>query len=164
MIFEDTVGGVDGTKALIHARKWDVYNLEKQELVKGGYSVEVSDKDRKRVIWEVIDDHVVEQGVDHKELCLRSFDFNLSHEEREGCIGYDVKELPHLLILMKLWPGYWEQQLDRMKKKVDENNGREGTQENGRFQNLRQISRNEFWNNIWCLLSAPTFGLGGSIL
>ena len=51
-----------------------------------------------------------------------------------------------------------------MNKKVDENNGREGTQENGRFQNLRQISRNEFWNNIWCLLSAPTFGIGWSIL
>ena len=60
-------------------------------MVKGGYSVEVSDKYGKKVIWEVINDHVVEEGVDHKELCLQSFDFNLFDEEREGCVGYDVK-------------------------------------------------------------------------
>ena len=29
MFFEDNSGGVDKKKALIHARKWDVYNLEK---------------------------------------------------------------------------------------------------------------------------------------
>ena len=37
-----------------------------------------------------------------------------------------------------------------------------GTQENGQFQKLRQLSRNELWKNIGCLMSAPTFGLGGS--
>ena len=26
MVFEDSNGGVDGTKALLHAKKWDVYN------------------------------------------------------------------------------------------------------------------------------------------
>ena len=29
MVFEDKNGGVDGTKTLLHANKWDVYNLEK---------------------------------------------------------------------------------------------------------------------------------------
>ena len=29
MIFEDNNGGVDGTKALLHANNWDVYNSEK---------------------------------------------------------------------------------------------------------------------------------------
>ena len=47
-----------------------------------------------------------------------------------------------------------------MNKKVDEENGGGETQENGRFWKLRRSSRNEFWNNIGCLLSAPTFGLG----
>ena len=28
-VFEDNNGGVDGKNALIHAKKWDVYNLEK---------------------------------------------------------------------------------------------------------------------------------------
>ena len=60
-------------------------------MVKGGYSVEVADKDGKKVIWEVVDDHVVGEGVEHEELDLRGFDFNLFDEEREGCVGDDVK-------------------------------------------------------------------------
>ena len=67
-------------------------------------------------------------------------------------------------MLMKLWPGNWEEYIDQMNKKVDEYNGRRGTQENGRFWKLRRLSRNEFWKNIGCLLSSPTFGLGGSRL
>ena len=54
-------------------------------------------------------------------------DFNSFDEEREVCVGDDVKELPYLLMIMKLWPGDWEEQLDRMNKKVDEDNGGEGT-------------------------------------
>ena len=33
---------------------------------------------------------------------------------------------------------------------------------NGRYQNFWQFSSNGFWKNIGCLVSAPTFGLGGS--
>ena len=84
-------GGVDGTKALLHAKKWYLYNLEKEVLVKGGYLVEVSDNDRKKLIWEVFDNHVVEEGFEHEELGLWGFNFNLSDEETEGCVGYDVK-------------------------------------------------------------------------
>ena len=51
-------------------------------MVKGGYSVEVADKETKKIIWEVIDDHVVEEGVGHKDLGIRGFDFNLLDEER----------------------------------------------------------------------------------
>ena len=40
-------------------------------MVKGGYSVEVYDKYRKRIIWEVVDYHVVEYGVEHEELGLQ---------------------------------------------------------------------------------------------
>ena len=68
------------------------------------------------------------------------------------------------LMLMKLWPVNWEDQIDQMNKKVDEKNGRGRTQDNGRFRKLQRFSRNEFWKNIGCLLSAPIFGLGGSIM
>ena len=85
-------------------------------MVKGGYSVEVYDKDGNKVIWEVVDNHVVEEGVEHEELCLRGFDFNLFYEERVGCVGDNVKELPYLLMIMKLWPGDWEDQLNQMKE------------------------------------------------
>ena len=48
-----------------------------------------------------------------------------------------------------------------MNKKVDEENGRGGTQDNGRFRKLQWFSRNQLWKNIGCILSAPNFGLGG---
>ena len=100
MIFEDNNGGMDGTKALLHAKKWDVYNSEKQALVKGGCLFEVSDKDWKRLIYEVGNDHQVEEGVEHEKLGLRGFGFNFLDEDGEGCVGDGVKELPYFLMLM----------------------------------------------------------------
>ena len=67
-------------------------------------------------------------------------------------------------MLINLCPGDWEGKIHQMKNKVDEDNGRGGTQENGIFWKLRRFSRNEFCKNIECLLSAHTFGLGGLIL
>ena len=37
MVSEGNNGGVDGMKALIHSKKWDLYNSEKEVLVKGGH-------------------------------------------------------------------------------------------------------------------------------
>ena len=39
------------------------------------------------------------------------------------CVGGDLKELPYLLMLMKLCRGDYEEQLHQTKKKVDEENG-----------------------------------------
>ena len=100
--FEDNNGGFDEKKSLLHAKKWYIYNSEKQELVKGGYSVEVSDKDGKEVIWEVVDDHLFQDGVEHEALGLRGFDFNLFNEDWEGFIGEYMKQLPYLLMLINL--------------------------------------------------------------
>ena len=87
---------------------------------------------------------MVEEGVEHEELSLRGFDFNLFNEERKGCVGDDVKELPYLLMIMQLWPGYWEEQLDRTNKKADEDNGKGKTQENRQFWKLRRFSSKKF--------------------
>ena len=35
---------------------------------------------------------------------------------------------------------------------------------NVQYRKVRRFSSCEFWNNIGCLVSAPTFGLGGSRL
>ena len=72
-----------------------------------------------------------------------------------------MKKFPYLLMLVKLCPGDCDEQLDRTNKKMDEDNGRGGTQENGLFQKLQRFSGNNFWNNIGCLMSVPTFGLWG---
>ena len=87
MVFEDNNGGVDSIKALLHYKKWDVYNSEKEELVKGGYLVEIYDKDGKKVIWEVVDDHVVEEGVEHEELGLRGFILIYSMKRGRDVLG-----------------------------------------------------------------------------
>ena len=83
MVFEENNVGVDGKKALIHENMWDFYNLEKKELFKGGYLVEVDDKDDNKVIWYVLDDHVFKEGVEHEDLGMRGFNFNLFDEDRE---------------------------------------------------------------------------------
>ena len=108
---------------------------------------EVTDKDRRKVFWELINDYVVGEGAEHEELGIRGFDFNLSDEDR--------KQFP---------TGDWWDQIDQMNKKVDEDNGRGGNQENGIFQKLWRLSTNKFWKKIGCLISAPIFGIGGSIL
>ena len=44
----DNEGGVDDKKALLHAKMWDLYVNEKEQLVKGKYSVEVFGHNKKR--------------------------------------------------------------------------------------------------------------------
>ena len=61
MVFEDNDGGVVDQKAILHAKMWYLYTNEKKALIKGGYYVEVSGSDRKKVLWGVIDYHVLEE-------------------------------------------------------------------------------------------------------
>ena len=60
MVLEDNDGGVDDTKSLLHDKRWDSYVNEKVNLVKGGYLVEFDVHDRKKFLWGVVNNHVVE--------------------------------------------------------------------------------------------------------
>ena len=40
MVFEENDGGVDNTKALLHAKRWYIYVNDMENLVKGRYLVE----------------------------------------------------------------------------------------------------------------------------
>ena len=71
MGFEENDVGVDYEKETIHAERWYVYMNNKTELIKGGYSAEVSGFDWKKVIWEVVEDHVVEEEKKNDEIGLR---------------------------------------------------------------------------------------------
>ena len=51
-----------------------------------------------------------------------------------------------------------------MNQKVNEENGKVLNKGNVRYRKVCRFSSNEFWRNISCLVSAPTFGLGGSRL
>ena len=67
-------------------------------------------------------------------------------------------------MLIKLWPRDWIYQLKKMNQKVDEENGKQLVRVNVWYRKFRRFSISEFWKNIGCLVSAPTFGLGGSRL
>ena len=47
---------------------------------------------------------------------------------------------------------------------MDEENGNQRVKGNVRYRKVRRFSSCEFWKNIGCLVSVPTFGLGGSRL
>ena len=68
--FNDNNGGVDDDKSIINAKRWNVDMKDKQSLIKVGYSVEVSNIDEKKVLWEVIEDHVVGEGKENDEIVL----------------------------------------------------------------------------------------------
>ena len=59
MVFGDNDGGLDDAKALIYAKRWDVYVNENEKLVNGGYLVEVFGRDGKKVLWGVMNNIVV---------------------------------------------------------------------------------------------------------
>ena len=71
-------------KALLHAERWGVYMREKLSLVKGGYSMEVSCSDGKKVVWEVIENPIFKEPKENSEIGLRGFDFNLFDEYEGG--------------------------------------------------------------------------------
>ena len=53
---------------------------------------------KKKVLWEVVDNHVVEEPTDHEEIGLRGFDFNFFDKDDEGVVKERSSEFPYLLI------------------------------------------------------------------
>ena len=47
---------------------------------------------------------------------------------------------------------------------MDGNNGKAVGMVNGRALKIQRFSSNEFWKNIGCLVSDPTFGIGGYMM
>ena len=81
MVSKDNDVGVYDKKALLHAKRWDVYVNKKEHLIKGGYLVKKFGSDGEKVIWEVVDNHVVEEETYHDEIGLQGFDYNLFEED-----------------------------------------------------------------------------------
>ena len=72
----------------------------------------------------MVDDHIVEETTGHDEIGLWGFYLKLFNED-EKVIGREgFSEFPYLLILVKIFPGYWKTQLNRTNQKVDEDNGK----------------------------------------
>ena len=142
MLFEDNDGGVDNAKSFPHANRWDLYGNENEKLVKVGYLVEVVVHDKKKVLWEVVDDNVVEEPTGHEEIGLLGFDFNFFGKDEEGVFREGSSEFPYLIILIKLWPINWKTQLKRMNHNMDEENGELLGKGNVRYRKFRRFSSN----------------------
>ena len=76
-----------------------LYVNEKEQLVKGKYSLEVVGHDKKKVLWEVVDDHVVEEPSNHKDIVLKGLDFNILDGDGEGFVREGCSE-PYLKMLI----------------------------------------------------------------
>ena len=64
-------------------------------------------------------------------------------------------------MLIKLWTRNWKTQLKRTNHKVDKDNGKASGKGNLRYRKICRFYINEFWKNIGCLVSDPTFVIGG---
>ena len=61
----------------------------KGALITGDYFVEVSGSDGEKVIWEVVDNHVVEEGNNHYEIGLQGVDLIFLENIRRGLLEKD---------------------------------------------------------------------------
>ena len=52
------------------------------------------------------------------------FDFNFFDEDEEGVVIEGFSKYPYLLMLTKLWHGYWNNKMERMNKNMYEDNGK----------------------------------------
>ena len=96
MLFEDNDGGVDDKKTLLHANRWDVYMNENEKLIKGGYSVKVFRNDGKKVLWRVVDYHVIEEATDNDNIGLQGFNVNCFGEKEKGVGREGSNNFPYL--------------------------------------------------------------------
>ena len=46
--------------------------------------MKVVGNDWKKVLWEVVDDHVIEEPTDHDKIVLWGFDFNFFDKDEKG--------------------------------------------------------------------------------
>ena len=90
---------MDNAKELLHAKIWYLYVNEKENIVKGGYLVEFVGHDGKKVLWEVVNNHVVEEPTEHEDIGLWGFDFNYFDEDEEGVVRERSSEFPYVLML-----------------------------------------------------------------
>ena len=142
MVFEENDGGVDDRKALLHDKRWYVYMNQKENIIKGGYLVEVLGHDENKVIWEVVENYVVEEATDHDEIGLQGFNFNFSDKEEKGGGREWSRKSTYLIIPIKIWPGYCKTQFKKMNQMVNAYNGKAIVIWSGRYRKVCRFPRN----------------------
>ena len=88
-VLEDNDGGADDHKAILHAKRWHV-KMNKKSALKGGYYVEVSGYEEKKVLWEVVYDNAVEEGKENDEIGLQGLILIFLTKTRMGWLEKDL--------------------------------------------------------------------------
>ena len=137
-------------KKKIHALIWNVYVKEKEELITRAFLVSVPHTKLGTIVWTCVKDHVIDEKEDYKYIGLRGFDYSLFYGKegggkREGLYGY-----PYLKHLIKLWPGDWEKQMEKMNEAVCMKNC--VTLNGGGKRQVKKFTRQECWESTYFML------------
>ena len=117
--FEENYGGVDDQKVIIHDKRWDVQMKNKEALIKGGCSVEVSVSNGKKFLWIVVDYCGLDEVRDSDEIGLQGFCFNFFDTDEDMVVIEGLRDYHYLLMLMNLWPGYCTNKWEIINMKAD---------------------------------------------
>ena len=144
-----------------HARKWTTCELKQAASI--GEEVAVGAGARK-IRWKVrfdiqADDVAPAPSEEFDDVGVRDFDFSTPSETTKKTATPKNKNKKHrkpkkarinfLRLLMHLWPGKWEEQLERMNIRVESNNDHEVQKKRNSGKRRKKvhemITKNEFW-------------------
>ena len=77
----------------------------KENIIECEYMVEVVGSEGKKVLWEVVDNHVIEDPKNNDDMGLRVFDFNFIDGDEGVVVRGGFIEYHYLLMLTKIRPG-----------------------------------------------------------
>ena len=112
-----------------------------------------------KIVWTCVKEHIIEDKEDYKEIRLHGFDYSLFEEKKGGGKREGLDGLPYLKHLIKLWPGNWEKQMEKMNEAVCMKN-RVTLNRRGK-RRVKIFTSQEFWKCIGCILLAVTYGKKG---
>ena len=112
-----------------------------------------------KIVWTCAKDHVIEEKEYYKEIGLRGFDYSLFEENKGRGEQEGLDRSPYMKHLIKLWPGDWEKQMEKMNEAVCMKN--RVTLNGGGKRQVKKCTRQEFWKCIGCILSDVTYGKKG---
>ena len=146
-------------KKKIHALRWCVYVKEKEEIITRSFLVSVPHPKGGKSVWTCVKDHIIEEKKDYKNIGLHVFDYSLFEEKKGGGKRKGLDGYTYLKHLIRLWPGDWEKQKEKMNEAVSMKN--HVTLNGGGKRQVKKFIRKEFWKCIGCILSAVTYGKKG---
>ena len=121
----------------------------------------VTHKKGGNIVLTCVEDNIIEEKEDYKDIGLCGFHYKLFEEEegggvREGLYGYNY--LKHII---QLWKGDWVNQMAKLNEMVGMKNRFLMSGGNKRLRLVSHFKRQELWKCIGCILSAVKFGTKG---